>query len=117
MSFDIISALCEWVPKKLGVPCSSQVPNPRPDRFITVERTGGGYTLGRDNPYLAVQAWGASEADAYVLALRTRDAFATGLREEVPKVCSVEIGGLYNFPDPDARQSRYQLDAYLVTRP
>ena len=117
MSFDMISALCEWVPKKLGVPCSSQVPNPRPDRFITVERTGGGYTLGRDNPYLAVQAWGTSEADAYALALRARDAFATDLREEVPQVCSSEVDGLYNFPDPDGRQARYQLDAYLVTRP
>lgn len=117
MSYDVLSALCAWLPGKLGVPCSTQVPDPRPAEFVTVERTGGGYSLGRDNPYLAVQAWSGTEAGAYTLALAAREAIAVLAREELPEVCQATVEGVYAFPDPDSRQSRYQLDAYLVTRP
>lgn len=117
MSFDVLSALTSWLPGRLGVPCSTKVPDPRPSEFVTVERTGGPYSLGKDEPYLAVQAWAATEAGAYTLVLAARDAIALMAREEIPQVCSVTVGSIYEFPDPDGRQARYQLDAYLVTRP
>ena len=117
MSFDVLSALTSWLPEKVGVPCSTEVPDPRPAEFVTVERTGGPSSLGKDEPYLAVQAWAATDADAYALALAARDAVALMAWQEIPQVCSARVAGLYRFPDPESRQARYQLDAYLVTRP
>lgn len=115
-AFDIEQALVEWLPDKLGVPCSAEVPDPRPDAFVTVERTGGGSSLGVDRPFLAVQAWGASAAEASELALSARDALVLD-SWEIPEVCRCTVSGVYRFPDPDSRQARYQLDVEAVTRP
>ena len=117
MSYDVLAALCRWLPGKLGVPCSTQPPDPRPAEFVTLERTGGEYSLGRDAPRLALQAWGETEAGAYTLALAAREAVAVMAREELPEVCKATVEGVYAFPDPDSRKSRYQLDIHLVTRP
>ena len=32
-------------------------------------------------------------------------------------VCRATVGSTYHFPDPDSRAERYQIDAYLTTRP
>ena len=116
MSFDMIAATCAALRKGLGIPSSSAVPAKRPRRFATVERTGGGYSQGRDAPNLAVQVWAETEADAYALALMAREVLVN-MRETHPSVCSCSIGGIYAFPDPDSGSSRYQLDFHAVTRP
>lgn len=115
-AFDVMGALCAYLPGKLGVPCSSTVPDPRPDEFVTVERTGGGYSLGKDEPNLAVQCWAETEGAAYTLALAAREALRMS-REHIAQVCGVEIGSIYSFPDPDSGAWRYQIDVYMVTRP
>ena len=116
MSFDVIAATCAALKKGLGVPASSAVPKNRPKRFATVERTGGGYSLGKDSPNLAVQVWAETESEAYALALMAREVLLN-MRETVPQVCSCSVGGIYAFPDPDSGSPRYQLDFYAVTRP
>lgn len=83
------------------------VPNPRPERFYTVERTGGASDRFIDWPQIAVQAWAGSRSQAAVMASRARMA-ALKLRKE-PWCASVVLGGLYDFPDPDSRQARYQF--------
>lgn len=113
--FDIIAATCAALEKALGVPSSSVVPADRPKSFTTVERTGGGYSLGRDAPNLAVQCWAESETEAYTLALMAREALLN-MRETCSNVCSSSVGSIYSFPDPDSRASRYQLDFEAVTR-
>lgn len=113
--FDVIAATCAALEKGLGVPSSSIVPADRPQRFTTVERTGGGYSLCRDAPNLAVQCWAESEAEAYTLALMAREVL-TNMRETCPNVCSCSVDGIYSFPDPDSRCYRYQLDFTAVTR-
>ncbi len=116
MSFDVIAATCAALKKGLGIPASSTVPKIRPRRFATVERTGGGYALGKDSPNLAVQVWAETEAEAYALALMARE-ILLNLRETCPNVCSCSVGGIYSFFDPESRTPRYQLDFYAVTRP
>ena len=116
MSFDVIAATCTALRKGLGVPSSSAVPSTRPKRFTTVERTGGGYALGKDSPNLAVQVWAETEAEAYALALMAREVLL-GMRETCPSVCSCSVGDIYSFFDPESRTPRYQLDFYAVTRP
>ena len=115
MSFDVIAATCTALRKGLGVPSSSIVPAKRPKRFTTVERTGGGYSRGKDSPNLAVQVWAETETEAYTLALMAREVLIN-MRETCPNVCSCSVGGIYAFPDPDSGSSRYQLDFYAVTR-
>lgn len=114
--FDILSALPEKLGAALGVPCSTVVPHERPDRFVTVERTGGPSDPGRDNPYLAVQTWARTEPEAYTLALIARE-WLTWCWEAIPEVCSVSVEGTMRFPDPDSRYERYQINVYMVTRP
>lgn len=116
MSFNVVAALIAYLDERCGVPCSARVPADRPTEFITVERTGGGASLGKDEPNLAIQCWAASELDAYTLALAAREA-VIACREHVDQVCSARVGTIYAFPDPDSGHRRYQVDAYLVTRP
>lgn len=116
MAFDIEQALVGWLPDKVGAPCFAEVPGDRPGRFVTVERTGGEASLGVDRPSLAVQAWGATSAEASELAIAVRDALVLD-SWELPEVCRCSVTSIYRFPDPDSRQSRYQLDVEAVTRP
>lgn len=116
MAFDIEQALIDWLPGKIGCECLAEAPDPRPERFVTVERTGGEASLGVDRPMLAVQAWGKSSEDASALALAARDALV-GDFWELPEVCRCSVSSIYRFPDPDSRQARYQLDVEAVTRP
>lgn len=116
MAFDIEQALVEWLPGRCGAPCFAEVPGRRPARFLTVERTGGGSSLGVDRPLLAVQAWGRSAADASELAMAARDALVLD-SWEIPEVCRCSVSSIYRFPDPDSRAARYQLDVEAVTRP
>lgn len=115
MSFDVLAAMRSYLEPLLGLPCSTTVPDPRPSRFVTIERTGGQASGFLDEPNIAVQAWGDTEADAYGTALAVREAVCA-MPYEVPQVSRAQVGGIYAFPDPDSRQSRYQIDAYLVTR-
>lgn len=116
MSYDVMADLCAWLPGRLGVPCSTTVPRTPPREFVTVERTGGAYSLGRDEPNLAVQCWSDGETGAYTLALAAREALLL-CWQELAEVCRAEVGSVYSFPDPDSGRWRYQLDVYLVTRP
>ena len=116
MAFDVEQALIEWLPGKVGFPCYAEPPGDRPGRFVTVERTGGETSLGVDRPLVAVQAWGASRADASGLAAAVRDALVLD-SWEIAEVCRCRVSSSYSFPDPDSRQARYQLDVEMVTRP
>lgn len=114
--FDVEQALVEWLPGAVGVPCFADVPDPRPDSFLTVERTGGSSSLGVDRPGVAVQAWAPTRERASRLALTARDALV--LRSaEIPEICRCSVDSVYNFPDPDSGSARYQLSVSLACRP
>lgn len=98
----------------LMVPVSASVPKNRPDRFVTVERTGGPLDAFRDLPQFAVQAWGKSVVDASSLADEVRQALPDLIN--LPNVADVTIGSTYNYPDPDSGQARYQTVFDLVVK-
>lgn len=99
---------------RLNIEAFLDVPEDRPERFITVERTGGPGDWIRDSPLLAVQVWALHRYEAGDLA----EAVAKALREAValPNVARVRVNSLYNFPDPESRQPRYQIVLELVTK-
>lgn len=115
MSFNVEASLIAWLPDKVGAPAYAQVPDPRPEKFLTVQRTGGNATIGIDNPVIAVQAWAGSAYDACTLALDVRDLML--LRAvEIPQIRHVDVGaGPYPSPDADSRQQAYQVTFNLVT--
>lgn len=89
------------------------VPSKRPARFVTVERTGGPVEMVRQVPLLAVQVWAESRYEASRLA----EVVADVLRSLVHLgwVGRVNVSSVYNFPDPDGRQARYQIVVEMVT--
>lgn len=90
-----------------GTAVSNRVPERRPQRFITVERTGGQRTHLWDSPIFAVQAWAATEAEASALADEVAVAVLDWQRDAI--VAYSDVRSVYAFPDPDARVPRFQL--------
>ena len=96
-----------------GARAYGDVPEKRPDRFITVERVGGVRGLHMDHPMLAVQAWAGSRSQAMILADQLATLFTTVLPLE-NTVAESKVSSLYNFPDPLSRAARYQLTLNLT---
>ena len=90
-----------------GVPVSNRVPTVRPDKFISVDRTGGKRTHLWDSPMFAVQAWAPTEVEASALADEVADAILAWQLD--PIVAYSAVNAVYAFPDPDARVPRFQL--------
>lgn len=99
----VIAYLSEELP---GIHVSADLPNPRPDKAITLERTGGsldGHVL--DHPTIAVQCWASSRLEAALLADQVDE---TMRNWNDPSVPSIERSGKYNFPD-EYGNPRYQI--------
>ena len=106
--------LVQWLNEQtaLGCPCYTLVPADRPDRFVTVERTGGSCGAVLDRPSLAIQCWAPTAVDAARLA----DTLSTVVLPsvyELPDVGYFSVDSLYAYP-LDERQPRYQLTASAV---
>lgn len=91
-----------------------RVPENRPTRFITVERTGGASGKIFDRPILAIQVWADSNVHASELAYELKE-YLLGLREHA-QVGGVEVNALYHWPDPDSKHERYQIVLALQTQ-
>lgn len=106
---DIEAAIIGYLSKHLDCPVYADVPNPRPERFVTVERTGGGSMMNGavDQPTVAIQSWETTRAKAANLAYDVDD-FMAFITNEVTNVMGCSLNSLYNFPDPDSRSARYQ---------
>lgn len=90
----------------------TKVPNPRPDAFYRVQRTGGvRRSRVTDRPIVVLESWGPDEDVAIDMAEVGRRAMAA-LQDTKPdgihQVYDVsESSGLINLPDPLSDQSRY----------
>ena len=83
-----------------GVRAFGDVPAARPESFVTVERTGGG--CGRH--------WHTSRAKAAALGEQVA-ALLVQAPAHVPRLAATGVQSVYNLPDPDSGQARYQLTA------
>lgn len=90
------------------VPVGARVPNPRPARFVRLERIGGTrLDLVTDRPRIDVHCWASTEAAAMDLAQLARALlFAMpGWRGAVAYDVA-EVGGPNTLPDPESEQPR-----------
>lgn len=104
-----------------AVPVHATVPrNYTGGQLVTIERTGGRTDHLIDYGVYAVQAWADKHADAYQLASDVRDALI-GAPARVSDMAALQVTSMYNFPDPDSKQARYQLTVtasfMMPTRP
>ena len=90
-----------------------QVPATRPEKFVTVERTGGKIDAFSDSPTFAVQAWAPTKAEAAALAEQAASAIDSWPMTE-PSVADATVESLYDFADPDSRSQRFQLTAHVI---
>lgn len=117
---DATALVISWLSVHLVEPVTSDVPNPRPEAFVTVDRTGGPRrNLIADNPQITVEAWGATKEEAHDLAQAARAYVHTLLGETVNGafVSRVdELSGPANLPDPLSDQPRFSQSFSLVVR-
>ena len=74
-SFDILAVLRSALEGACGVPVMTEVPEQRPERFVSVFRSGGFRTDVRyDHSRITIWAWAESEAEAYALINKARTA-------------------------------------------
>ena len=85
-----------------------RVPKDRPQRFVTVERTGDGVTDMVDHPLIAVQTWAQTQAEAEEDASAIRMVALVGNLPEGVHSMMVNAGP-YKFYDEDSMQPRYQV--------
>lgn len=81
------------------------MPGP-PERFVLVEKTGGGVEEGLGRATLAVQSYGKTLWDALQLNHAVKKAMEQ--LDELDSVCRVELNNDYHFSDVSTKCHRYQ---------
>lgn len=122
---DAVLIVTAWLRSELEldgepVPVVTLVPDPRPDRFVIIYRTGGvRRDLVTDLAQVTVEAWGADEKAAHDLAQHAR-ALVHAMPGEVIDGTTVyrvdELAGPALLPDDRSAQARYVFTAQLALR-
>lgn len=99
-----------------GVQVGTKVPNPRPDRFLRIVRTGGRKGRVIDRPLLVVECWAADSVQAETDASRVHEMFRLAPNFgpwDGGWVASWDCLSIADFPDPDVDQARFTVTGYL----
>lgn len=93
-------------------PVYPAVPATRPQRFVTVERLGGGrQTVVSDRAMVDVHCWGKTRAEASDLAALVRGLMGAmpGVRSAVTVYSVTDVGAPQWLPDPASSHPRFAL--------
>lgn len=122
---DVEAALVGWLPDALtphvaGVPVSTGTPNPRPDRFIRIQRTGGPKTGPVvDGAQVTVECWDQTAWQAADTASIVRAVLNGATNVRTPSGALIyrvdEFGGPALLPDPSG-QPRYSWTVQVHVR-
>lgn len=117
---DTVGAAAAYLNDIMGPPVVTHVPNPRPDSFITLRRTGGPReTLVSDGAQITVESWGPDDETAHDNAQTARaylHAVAGTVVEDVQFYRVDELAGPVNLPDPESAQSRFTFTVVVGAR-
>ncbi len=96
------------------IPVSFSVPADKPQRFVTVERTGGSEESHRSLPLLSIKVYDTTRFKASDTTTRlVLPAIQT--LDDHPAIAKVDIESVYNNPDPEPPyQARYQINIQLI---
>lgn len=116
----ITSAVIADLQTSLGVPCSLNVPNPRPSAWLRVLRTGGPRVdVVTEDAQLTIESWADSAATAEDNANRARQRLQQIRNTNVggiPVYRVAEFSGPAYLPDPDSYQPRWTFTVALLVR-
>ena len=119
MPMDVESYIVQWLKKQgLGIGISSNVPDPRPEEFVTVERFGGNrVSVGVERPLISIRCWSKSRTKAAALANRIESLMPEIMQEGF--VTSVKMNSLANNPDETVKppNPRYEILFTMTYRP
>jgi hypothetical protein len=116
ISLDIEATLISWLARRLDIAVFADVPDQKtkPERFLTIERTGGNKSdIIIDHAEVAVQCWALTRAKALELAYFVDSVICE--MTLIDRVISARRASLYNFPDLEGRHARYQVIINLNT--
>lgn len=117
---DAVAAVVTWLEAHVDEPVRSKVPNPRPDAFYTVTRTGGPRrNIVTDAAQITVESWALSDEGAHDMAQIARAHLHTIAGEIVngsPVYRVDELSGPARLPDPLSEQPRYSQSFELAIR-
>lgn len=111
----LLIRLLSLQPELDGIPVSGDVPATRPERFVTVERTGGGmdaYGL-LDRSMFAVQCWATSRDQAGSLAQTVVPLLYRCATH--PAFGRITVESIANLP-LDETQPRYQITVTMTVQ-
>ena len=114
---NIEAVLCDYLAKKTGIPTYVEVPENMPDRFITVERTGGGdnRTSISENPTVVIDYWGQTRADAHDICA-AGDKAVIAMRGVVKGISNVRpLTACVHYPDALSGRERYESTYSFTT--
>lgn len=89
-----------------GIPVSGDVPSPRPERFVTVEKTGSSEKDRITKATLAVQSWAKTRAEADSLNEQVKALLRCAVGRKDIMRCHLETD--YNYTDTTTNRARYQ---------
>lgn len=89
-----------------AIPVSGDVPSPVPDRFVTVELTGGYNEDKIHFATVAVQSWEMSRAAASDLNEEVIAAMEAMISQ--PEISRCSLDNKYNYTDLTRKKPRYQ---------
>lgn len=110
---DVERIVAQRLMSATGIKAVLEVPDDRPDEFISVEMTGG--TRERmciRRASLAVQSWAQTRLRAAEIA-RLVEQTTPSLADE-QNIFRAVANGTYRWPDPDSGQARYQTNVELT---
>lgn len=103
-----------------SVPVRSKVPDPRPDTFVVVRRTGGPRrNIVTDTPTLVVESYGLVEEQASDLSQMCRALLFASRATVVDGVAVYRVGefaGPAYLPDPTSDHHRYTQTVTVALR-
>lgn len=94
------------------VPVSGEVPTPLPEKFVTVEKTGGRIENHVRSGTLAIQSWAGSQKEASELNDQVITAMEAAVALDVISKC--QLNSDYNYTDTSTKHHRYQAVFDLV---
>lgn len=97
----------DFLTEALDVPVSGNVPeDPRPERFVTIEKTGSSTDNFVYRPVIAVQSWAETRMDAARLNELVKQAMLGSIVS--PRIFRCNLDTDYYFPELELKQPRYQ---------
>lgn len=104
--------ILDYLAETLNVPVGMEVPDPMPETFVTVEKTGSGLENHIRSATLAIQSWGPSLYEAAALNERVKTAMLEA--DSLPFISRSALNSDYNYTDESTKFYRYQAVFDLV---